>query len=119
MVVGVFGKPYPSHFLNVHIIISATAMRYCSHLQTIICRSSFPKLRMLAGLYGMELHWDKFQLLEVQCRASILTPTGERIEAKPGIDYLGSVLSHDGLPGHELGRRVGKAKADFLQLQKV
>ena len=70
-------------------------------------------------LYGMELRWDKFQLLEVQCRASILTPTGERIEAKPGIDYLGSVLSHDGLPGHELGRRIGMAKADFLQLQKV
>ena len=25
-------------------------------------------------LYGMEFHWDKFQLLEVQCRTSILNP---------------------------------------------
>ena len=70
-------------------------------------------------LYGMELHWDKFQLLQVQCHASISTPTGESIAPKQGIDYLGTVLSHDGLPGHELGRRIGMAKADFLNLQKV
>ena len=70
-------------------------------------------------LYGMELHWDKFQLLQVQCQAIIRTPTGEHISPKLGIDYLGSVLSHDGLPGHELGRRIGMAKRDFLELQKV
>ena len=29
--------------------------------------------------YGMELHWDKFQLLSVQCRACIRTPSGERL----------------------------------------
>ena len=50
--------------------------------------------------------------------SSILTPTGERIEAKPGIDYLGSVLSHDGLPGHELGRRIGMAKSRFSSIAK-
>ena len=74
------------------------------------------------SFYGMELHWDKFQLLQVQCQASILTPAYERIVSKPGIDYLGSVLAHDGLPGHELdriGRRIGMAKRDFLELQKV
>lgn len=43
--------------------------------------------------YGMELHWDKFQLLQVQCRASILTPAGTSIEPKYGMDYLGSVLT--------------------------
>ena len=64
-------------------------------------------------LYGVELHWDKFQLLQVQCHASISTAP------KQGIDYLGTVLSHGGLPGHELGRRIGMAKADFLNLQKV
>ena len=67
----------------------------------------------------MELRWDKFQLLEVRCRASIYNPAGERIVPKSGIDYLGSVLSFDGLPGFELGRRIGMAKADILQLQKV
>ena len=57
-------------------------------------------------LYGMELHWDKIQLLQVQCRAIIRTFTGEHISSKLGIDCLGSVLSHDGLPRHEFGRRT-------------
>ena len=70
-------------------------------------------------LYGMELHWDKFQLLQAQCQAIIRTLMGERISPKLGIDYLGSVLSLDGLPGHELGRRIGMAERDFLELQKV
>ena len=46
-------------------------------------------------------------------------PTGERIESKSGIDYVGSVLTHDSLPGHELGRRIGMARADFMALQKI
>ena len=70
------------------------------------------------SLYG-ELYWDRFQLLQVQCQASISTPAHERIVPKPGIDYLGSVLTHDGLPGHELGRRIGTANRDLLELQKV
>ena len=69
-------------------------------------------------LYGMVPHRDN-QLLQVQRQAIIRTPTGEHISPKLGIDYLGSVLSHDGLPGHELGRRIGMAKRDFLELQKV
>ena len=56
-------------------------------------------------LYRMEFHWDTFQLLKVQCQSSIHTPSGDRIEPKRGIDYLGSIVSCDGLPGHELGRR--------------
>ena len=84
------------------------------HLQELLSR-----VADAGKLYGMELHWDKFQLLQVNCHSSIRTPTGERIESKSGIDYLGSVLTHDGLPGHELGRRIGMAKADFMALQKV
>ena len=42
-------------------------------------------------LYGMDLHRDEFQLLQVQCEASILKPAGE-LEPKQSINYLGSVL---------------------------
>jgi hypothetical protein len=69
--------------------------------------------------YGMELHWGKFQLIQVQCQATVLRPDGNQIEAKAGMEYLGTVLTHDGLPGHELGRRIGMAKTDFLVLDKV
>ena len=60
-------------------------------------------------LHGIELHSDESQLLRVDCRSSIRAPMGERIEPKSGIDYLGSVLTHDGR--HEQGRRIGMAKA--------
>ena len=69
--------------------------------------------------YGMELHWGKFQLLQVQCHSRVLTPDGSQIAARDGMDYLGTVLSHDGLPGHEIGRRIGISKRDFLALNKV
>ena len=84
------------------------------HLQEFLSR-----VADAGKLYGMELHWDKFQLLSVQCRACIRTPSGEHIESTPGINYLGAVVTHTGLPGHELGRRIGMAKADFTDLQKV
>ena len=45
-----------------------------SHLQQFLS-----KVADAGDMYGMELHWDKFQLLEVRCSASIFTPTGERI----------------------------------------
>ena len=60
----------------------------------------------------MELHWDKFQLLQVQCQANVRTPTGEHISAKLGIDY-------DGLPGHELGRKIGMAKRACVYLPGI
>ena len=57
--------------------------------------------------------------LQVQCHASVFRPDGSQILAKPGMDYLGTIISHTGLPGHELGRRIGMAKADFQTLQMV
>ena len=60
--------------------------------------------------YGMELHWGKFQLVQVNCKAKVLTPDGGRIDAKDGMEYLGTVLTHDGSAGHELNRRIGIAK---------
>ena len=69
--------------------------------------------------YGMELHWSKFQVLPTQCTAKIATPDGTNIEEKPSMEYLGTVLHADGSNDHELNRRIGMAKADFLKLSKV
>ena len=79
-----------------------------SHLQQFLS-----KVSDAGDMYRMELHWHKFQLLEVRCSASMSTPRTKRIAPKPGIDYLDPVLSVDGLPMHELGRRIGTAKSDF------
>ena len=69
--------------------------------------------------YGMELHWKKFQVLPVQCSSKIVTPDGSAIPSQAGMDYLGTVLYSDGAQGHELNRRIGCAKADFLSLSKI
>jgi hypothetical protein len=70
-------------------------------------------------IYGMELHYQKFQLLSTEAAADIKTPDGARISASPTMDYLGALLSADGCTDHELNRRIGIAKGDFITLSKV
>ena len=43
--------------------------------------------------YGMDLHYQKFQLLSVQCDARVSKPDGQLIDARIGMQYLGTVLS--------------------------
>ena len=69
--------------------------------------------------YGMELHWQKFQLLPVRASPSIVTPTGETVPPKESLAYLGAVLAADGKHGNELCRRIGCAKAAFNALAKL
>merc|ERR1719161_213426 len=38
--------------------------------------------------FGMELHWGKFQLLQVQNEIRVLQPNGREILAKEGMEYL-------------------------------
>ena len=69
--------------------------------------------------YGMALHWDKFQLLNVRCSAEIRRSDGQRIEAKDSMTYLGITLWQDGKIGSELGRRIGMAWTDFSKLERL
>ena len=69
--------------------------------------------------YGMDLHYSKFQLVNVNCRTRVLRPDGNAVDATPGMVYLGTVLSDSGAVDSELGRRIGQAKSDFQALCKV
>jgi hypothetical protein len=69
--------------------------------------------------YGMDLHYSKFQLLNVQCQTQVCRPDGMGVEAKPGMLYLGTNLCETGGFDSELGRRIGQAKSDFRTLSKV
>ena len=74
----------------------------------------------LAGhRYGMELHWNKFQLLPIQCSPSLHTPDGTSLPSKARMEYLGTVLTDDVHDNHELVRRIALAKKDFLALSNV
>ena len=69
--------------------------------------------------FGMELHWDKFQLLEVNAHYSIKTPTGEVIQPSEVMSYLGANMYADGAIRSELNKKLGAAWAEFCKSQKV
>ena len=69
--------------------------------------------------YGMEAHWDKFQLLAVQTEPTLHTPAGDSIPCRPRMLYLGTTLSNDVHDQHELVKRIAMAKQDFLALDCV
>jgi hypothetical protein len=68
---------------------------------------------------GMELHWDKFQLLGVQCSLAITNPSGQLLLSTTKLQYLGAAISEDGLCDNELSRRIGIAKGQFLALVRL
>ena len=62
---------------------------------------------------GMELHWDKFQLLQINCQMRITDPAGKIISPTPQMKYLGAILYDSGDIKPELGRRLGAAWGEF------
>jgi hypothetical protein len=90
---------------------------------TLLVGLSEPGLQELiaeVGLrYGMELHWQKFQLLEVNCSMKLQTPDGERIHPRELLTYLGTSIYNDGRVANELSKKLGTAWADFKKLHKL
>lgn len=78
--------PLSSHSL---LTIQGRSVRDGAFYEELADRHPQELLSLVADagkLYGMELHWDEFQLLQLNCHSSTQTPTGERIEAKSGRD---------------------------------
>ena len=69
--------------------------------------------------YGLELHEDKFQLLQVRCSSVVRNSNRDPIASQTNMTYLGAGLASDGRVGSELSRRIGAAKSDFRTLGKV
>ena len=56
--------------------------------------------------YGMELHWNKFQVLAVQSPGLVRVPEGDLLPHAKCMHYLGAHLTPDADLGHELNRKV-------------
>jgi len=69
--------------------------------------------------HGLELHEDKFQLLQVRCSPVVKNNNQDQIASRASMTYLGASLASDGRVGSELSRRIGAAKGDFRSLSKV
>ena len=68
---------------------------------------------------GLELHWDKFQLISIRCDHDLRTPGGTGIKAKGSMSYLGNSLAGDGKIQAELAKKLGLAWADFTTLAQL
>ena len=67
----------------------------------------------------MELHWKKFQVLQVQSKGDICNVDGSLIETTSVLQYLGAYLNADGNLDHELARKIALAHKDFILLRNV
>ena len=72
-----------------------------------------------AERFGMELHQDKFQLIQIGATGPLLGTDGSQIHCKESMVYLGSLLTCDGRACTELSRRIGIARGEFRALQRV
>ena len=69
--------------------------------------------------FGMQLHWGKFQLLNIRCEMEVCSEAGEPIAAKETMGHLGATLSSDGRVDSELSRRIGAAWGNFRKLDRL
>ena len=69
--------------------------------------------------YGLELHYGKLQLLNVQCSSRLRQQDGDTLEPSPEMTYLGTILSADGRIDAELSRRIGTARGELRAPCKV
>ena len=69
--------------------------------------------------YGMELHWDKFQVMCVNCEQRLRRPDGTALQTHERMSYLGATVSQYVHDQHELVRRIALSKRDFLALSAV
>jgi hypothetical protein len=93
---------------------------------TLLVGSSSESLQQLldniatVGLrFGMELHWAKFQLLQLGGQYELRSPDGVPIEPTHSMKYLGNTLHDDGGLKTELGKKLGVAWSDFSKLSRV
>ena len=62
----------------------------------------------------MEMHFGKFQLIStLSTSLAVEMPGATQVIAKPGMDYLGSVVHSSGCADHEVSRRIAMSRADF------
>jgi len=93
---------------------------------TLLIGSSGPCLQELldsiaaAGKnYGMELHWKKFQFIQVNGTITLNAPDGTVIQQSDLMTYLGTTLYADGGVKSELNRKLGAAWAEFCKLKRL
>ena len=138
-----YGNPCQFLFVMIMIVIMADARRALSQEDaalyekgdladllyaddTLLLRVSAGSLeRYLAAFsksgtsFGLELHSNKYQFMQIRTEAPVCRPDGVNIEPATERTFWGAVVTHDGRVPQELGRRIGMGKSDFWILAKA
>jgi len=69
--------------------------------------------------YGLEMNWQKVEMMTARCTATISRPDGQPLVKKPAITYLGASVAAGGDTASEVARRIGLAQSDFTKLDDV
>ena len=77
------------------------------------------KVASVGNSYGLDLHWDKFQLLQVNDTFNLQSPHGQQIPPSLRLAYLGTSIYADGGVKAELNQKLGVAWGDFCALHRV
>ena len=64
--------------------------------------------------HGLQIHWDKLNLVTVGTQDGVHTPSGGDIRPQTSMLYLGSTIHMNGKFGSEISRKIGAAHAEFL-----
>ena len=86
----------------------------CCHVEELAAA-----IETVGAEFGMSLHWGKTQALGINTERPLRAPSGEAIEDKGALVYLGALISSDGLADSEISRRLGMAVGDYQGLQKM
>ena len=93
---------------------------------TLLLSVSADSLQMFLGAvssagaeYGLQLHWGKFQLLQVRTHDTVYAPDLTPISPEHELLYLGTLVSDDGRLNKELSKRLGMANGDFRSLSRL
>ena len=74
---------------------------------------------LVGAEYGLQLNWNKVEALPCRMNVHFESPSGENIQSKTSMVYLGSLFSSDGKIKSEISRRMGMARKDFEVLQSI
>ena len=69
--------------------------------------------------YGLTFNWDKISMIRIGCNPIIAKPNGSSVDPAQSIVYLGGIISADGYCTSEISRRIGLARLEFTNLQRV
>ena len=89
------------------LLINHTSENIQRHMDAIICTGSE---------YGLEINWKKVEMMGLRCHPDVFDLSGQTIEQKTFFQYLGALISADGVIQSEVNRSIGMAVVEFKML---